>query len=735
MAPKGKKAGAEKQRTVEEETEEPLQAVILADSFETRFSPFTLERPRCLLPLANTPLIEYTFEFLANAGVEEVFVYCGAHTEQVEEYIQNSKWTSKVSPFNTLEILRSTSNSIGDAMRDMDARALLSGDFMVVYGDVVSNLPLEAAIQAHRERRAKDKNAIMTMVLREAGTAHRTKSHDVSPVFVLDPAKQRCLHYEQMRPRQPSRFVNLDPDILKEHAEVEVRQDLIDCGIDICTPDVLALWSDNFDYEAPRKGFLHSVLKDYELNGKTIHTHIVDDHYAARVKNLRAYDAVSRDVLSRWAYPICPDSNLVKDQTYRLLKNNVYREEGVVLARSCVVGARTVVGRATAIGEGSTVTNSVIGRRCIIGRNVHISGSYIWDDSFIGDGSVVTDAIVANEASVGKRCKIQPGALLSYGVHISDGVTVAPSARITRMKRKRSAPSSDAVERGPNDAATVGVHGEGFPYAPSDAESDDEDLGLGPTALYKLSALNLSAESISTLNSASDWDDESYADKSRAARTESFGSIGSVASDDSTQNQRAAIDFHHDAAASIYDSLQKGDESANMQLELTALRMTADASPHQVRRAVVAAFMKRLAALIDGGAGSDGPGLSAAQAAKATIPVHKTLLERTMFDRADDVVDKADQVDFLLLMQADLCHRKEGEKVLLMASNELVMGDIVSAEGFEQWWHDERSTATEEMVKVRALMPQFIDALVGSEDESSDEEEDGDEDDESDDDD
>jgi len=41
-----------------------------------------------LLPLANTPLIEYTFEFLANAGVEEIFVYCGAHKGQVEEYIR-----------------------------------------------------------------------------------------------------------------------------------------------------------------------------------------------------------------------------------------------------------------------------------------------------------------------------------------------------------------------------------------------------------------------------------------------------------------------------------------------------------------------------------------------------------------------------------------------------------------------------------------------------------------------
>jgi len=47
MPPKNKKAasGADRMKDVNE-TEEALQAVVLADSFETRFSPFTLERPR-----------------------------------------------------------------------------------------------------------------------------------------------------------------------------------------------------------------------------------------------------------------------------------------------------------------------------------------------------------------------------------------------------------------------------------------------------------------------------------------------------------------------------------------------------------------------------------------------------------------------------------------------------------------------------------------------------------------
>jgi translation initiation factor eIF-2B subunit epsilon len=50
---------------------------------------------QCLLPLANTPMIEYTFDFLANAGVQDIFVYCGAHTSLVEEYIRYARTHTK----------------------------------------------------------------------------------------------------------------------------------------------------------------------------------------------------------------------------------------------------------------------------------------------------------------------------------------------------------------------------------------------------------------------------------------------------------------------------------------------------------------------------------------------------------------------------------------------------------------------------------------------------------------
>ena len=106
----------------------------------------------------------------------------------------------------------------------------------------------------------------------------------------------------------------------------------------------------------------------------------------------------------------------------------------------------------------------------------------------------------------------------------------------------------------------------------------------------------MSLESISTLNSESDSEMAAYRNHDRLEA----GSFVSIGSQDSYASQHAA-NFDHDATASIYDSLVQGHESANIQLELTALRMSTNASDHQVRRAVVMSFVKRITQLIKDG--------------------------------------------------------------------------------------------------------------------------------------
>lgn len=621
---------------------------------------------------------------------------------------RHSKWMRSTSPFS-IEIIRSTAKSVGDAMRNLDEKQLIKGDFICVYGDVVANIPLEAALAAHRARREKRKNAIMTMILREAGDQHRTQSSHMRPCFVIDPAHDRCVHYEQVRPRETARL-DIPEDVFKEHVEVEIRQDLIDCGIDICTPEVLAQWSDNFDWQAARRGFLYGILKDFETNNLTIHTHILNDKYCARVRNLKTYDAISKDIVSRWAYPICPDSNLLNDQSYQLTKGLVYKEDGVVLARSSVIGRKTVLGRATSIGEGSTVTNSTIGRRCVIGRNVQINGAYIWDDARIGDNTIIEKAIVANEASIGKGCRIKKGALISYGVVISNGVTVRENMRITRVKCKRDY-DEDTVVRGDTDPKIVGEHGEGFELV-----LDEEEEDVAEAVLVDTQSKDLYQDDESCSDPESDdEEDMDYDFRRDNSRSGSFASIGE---EDSADRKRDAADFHHEAAGSIFDSLQKQDDPDTIQLELTALTLASNAEGKQVRRAVAVAMSKHISSLIESGN-------SAKTAVNSTIPKNQRLITGCVgIGRQDE------QAEFLLFLQTDLLHRHQGDKVLLFASNALATEDLVEAEGFEQWWNDPRSSATEALDAIRADTKQLVDVLVGDEDEDGDEDDESDEDEE-----
>lgn len=46
---------------------------------------------------------------------------------------------------------------------------------MLVFGDLVSNVRLDEVVRAHKARRRTDKDAIMTMVVKEAGAEHRTR--------------------------------------------------------------------------------------------------------------------------------------------------------------------------------------------------------------------------------------------------------------------------------------------------------------------------------------------------------------------------------------------------------------------------------------------------------------------------------------------------------------------------------------------------------------------------------
>ena len=60
-------------------------------------------------------------------------------------------------------------------MRDVYTHGIITSDFVLVMGDLVSNVRIDEVVRIHKERRKTNKDAIMTMVVKESGASHRTR--------------------------------------------------------------------------------------------------------------------------------------------------------------------------------------------------------------------------------------------------------------------------------------------------------------------------------------------------------------------------------------------------------------------------------------------------------------------------------------------------------------------------------------------------------------------------------
>jgi translation initiation factor eIF-2B subunit epsilon len=79
-----------------------------------------------------------------------------------------------------------------------------------------------------------------------------------------------------------------------------------------------------------RQHFVANEVANVELGNK-IMAHIAGPReYGARVEDLRLYDAVARDVIRRWTYPMVPDNSTTGIKHY--LKQYIRRYE-----RYCIV--------------------------------------------------------------------------------------------------------------------------------------------------------------------------------------------------------------------------------------------------------------------------------------------------------------------------------------------------------------------------------------------------------------
>lgn len=726
MAPKLKKQAAtqSKSKKLKDLVDERFQAIVLTDSFETRFMPLTAVHPRCLLPLANVPLIEYTLEFLANAGVNEVYLMCSAHADQIQEYIENSKWMGDNSPFSVTTIMSIESRSVGDTMRDLDNRDLIAGDFLLVSGDVVTNMDFSKALQFHKQKKAQDKDHIATMVLNQASPLHRTRSQIDPAAFVLDKETNRCIFYQSIPPVSGKKTcISIDPELLEDfQGELQVRNDLIDCHVDICSPHVPQIFQENFDYQYLRSDFLKGVLTS-DLLKKTIYAYISKDssEYAARVESWSTYDAISQDILARWCYPLVPDSNLVEGNSYSYELNNIYKEDKIILAQSCKIGTSTSIGRNSSVGEGTQIKNSVIGRNCTIGRNVVIENSYIWDNAVIKDNSVLNRSIVAADAQIGNNVTLSPGSVIGFNVIIGDDKVIPHNVKIVEtpivtenefgdFDDESNSEDENEYEDGNavpvlavKDVELVGETGKGFAYE-SEIESGDEDdeefVGNGTYSgiIYQMNSLNVSDDSIA---SVSNKKVKKHSHRRRLSMNSMISDNGGAFESDEGEEEE---DFGVEGLATVTRAIENNHDIDTALLELNTLRMSMNVTYHDVRSVTTQALVNKIVDFITTGT------LTPQEAATKIFTKWGIMFKRQVFSPEEEV-------DLLNIVEekSSVLDKAYNQIVLFLGVKSFYDMEVVEEENILKWWNDGEND------EVRTLAAKFITWLQEADEEDSDE--------------
>lgn len=463
------------------------------------FQPVTIESPKMLLPLVNTPMINYTLEWLVMNGIEVIYVLCCAYADQIERHLRQVGWFQrknvKIEPIISKDCM-----SVGDAMRMMDHKDLIKSDFVLVSGDVVTNMDLKRALEEHEKRRESDKSAIMTMVLKSGMYSdHRLRLGDLGALTVIDASTKRLLRFEENRDsdvfnyERKQKDINLDLSVFDGRKNVSLRADLIDTGIYICSTEVLMLFSDNFDYQNVRKDFVTGVLSEEELGNK-LYMHEVHDRYATRIRSLRCFAAVTKDIMARWTFPFVPDANLFKldnqlvdayglmqqqwgppESQYTYSKGKIYMDACVSVARTSCIYHSVCIGRGTIIGPGAKIRDSAIGKNCRIGKNAIIVGCIIGDDVIIHSGTQMKESFICDGVVVNEGASVRPNCILSYNVVIDKDVVVPTDSRISLAKPGQEcqvisgSDDEDTFGRSPDGLSSSGLSDGGLEHIVSPA--------------------------------------------------------------------------------------------------------------------------------------------------------------------------------------------------------------------------------------------------------------------------
>jgi mannose-1-phosphate guanylyltransferase len=353
-----------------------MQAVILVGGEGTRLRPLTSTVPKPVVPLVDRPFISFMLDWLVRHGIDDVIMSCGFLASGVRNVLGDGAGLGIRLRFVEEPDPRGTAGALKFAEPMLDER------FLMLNGDVLTDLDLSAQIAQHEQTGAK-----ATLAL----------------VPVADPSAYGLVHLQEDRSVR---------DFVEKPSPDAIDTNLISAGAYVLERDVLELVPPDRSVSIEREVWPRLIGNG--LYGFPAESYWLD--IGSPERYLQAtFDIIEGNVATPVAERLGDGWLAIDDGATvqgRVVPPAVI-ERGAHVAPGAHVGSLVVLGDGVTIGAGTTVERAVIMR-----------------GSEIGEGCTLRDCIVAGGCRVGARSTISGGAVLGEGVTIGADNAIACGARI-----------------------------------------------------------------------------------------------------------------------------------------------------------------------------------------------------------------------------------------------------------------------------------------------------------------
>jgi mannose-1-phosphate guanylyltransferase len=378
-----------------------MQAVILVGGEGTRLRPLTSTVPKPLVPLVDRPFIVYMIEWLRAHGIEDVIMSCGFLATSVRNVLGNGSGLGIRLRFVEEPDPRGTAGALKFAESMLDER------FLLLNGDVLTDLDLSAQLAQHERTGAR---ATLALVPVEDPTAYGlvrlTPEHAVGE-FVEKPSSDQLEGGARTAGRSGS--------------PLHTYTNLISAGAYVLEREVLKLVPPERAVSIEREvwplligeGLYGFPSESYWLDIGTPERYLQGtfDIIEGRVRTAVG-ELVGSDYLS-----VAPDA-----QVQGRVVPPAVLQRGVHVAEGAQVGSLVVLGEGVAIGAGATVERSVVLNGAEIGAGCTLRDCIVAAGCRVGEGTQITGSAVLGEGvTVGAHNVVTRGARIFPGVTLPDG--------------------------------------------------------------------------------------------------------------------------------------------------------------------------------------------------------------------------------------------------------------------------------------------------------------------------